>query len=290
MQWQTVLGNTGIITTHFSLIPSYRLSAREFVLIDSGAQAHPELLEEFDQLGFRVAAVVCTHLHPDHIANNRALINRYGTEIYASSDEIRDVGPRYALLRSDPLEEKWLCTEPDYPIIAIEDEPVLNVHGARFEILPTPGHVKGHFSIITPDGVCCMGDAILSEEQLRVSLLPFIEYDVDLAVESMAALGRTFYPLYIAAHKAVIPQKALPTLAEANIRKELELYGLLRELIRAPMEIDTAITTFMTAAGVGREIMIRRTSMRASAMTRFNALARAGEICLENGMVYPGKK
>lgn len=289
MRWQTVLGNTGIFLTHFAVIPAYRVSAEEVILIDSGAQAHPELPAELDRLGLRAAAVLCTHLHPDHIANNRDLIDRYGTEIYASTAEIRDVGPRFALLRSDPLEEKWLWTQPDYPITAIGAERALEICGARFELLPTPGHVEGHLSPVTPDGVCCMGDAILSEEQLRASLLPFMEYDVDLAVESMAALGRTAYPLYIAAHRAVISPEELPALAEANIRKELELYDLLRKLLRKPVELEEAITAFMTAAGVGREIMLRRTSMRASARTRFAALARSGEIRIENGMVYPNR-
>ena len=290
MRWSQVLGGTGVIETHFALIPTVRAAGDTVVLIDSGAAPHPELFDGLERLGLRVGAVLCTHLHPDHIANNRALIDRWGTEIYASAAEIRDVGPRYDFLRSDPLEQKWMPTEPDYTILPFpEVAGTVTVCGARFELLPTPGHVAGHLAIVTPDGVCCLGDALLSADQLRAARLPYIEDDVDQAMESMAALARTGYPAYIAAHRAVLSPDALPALADANIREELKLYGLLRGLLTTtgPMELEAAVTAFMKAAGVEREVMLRRGSMRLSARTRLSALARAGEFRIEDGYIAP---
>ena len=288
MRWREILGNTGVIETHFALIPTVRVAEDTVVLIDSGAQPHPELLEDLERLGLRAGAVLCTHLHPDHVANNRALRGRWGAEIYASPAEIREVRSRYDFLRSDPLEQKWMPTEPDYPILPFpEAAGTVTVCGARFELLPTPGHVAGHLAIVTPDGVCCLGDALLSADQLRASRLPYIEGDVDQAMESMAALARTNYPAYIAAHSAVLSPGELPTLADANIRKELELYGLLRGLLTEPMELEAAVTAFMKAAGVTREVMLRRSSMRLSARTRLFALARAGEFRIGDGRICP---
>ena len=54
------------------------------------------------------------------------------------------------------------------------------------------------------------------------------------------------------------------------------------------MPLEEAVTALMRAAGVEREIMLRRSSTRGSAKTRFQALARAGELRVRDGMVYPG--
>ena len=291
VEWKAISGGTGVLYTYFALIPTYRCGDGTVVLIDSGAMAHPELAEDLDRLGLRVRAVLCTHLHPDHIANNRLLIDRYGAEIWASAREVRDVVPRYASLRADPLEEKWLWTQPDYPIRAIAPGTAsLRLGDAVFELLPTPGHVEGHLSVVTPDGVCCLGDALISRSVLDSSSLPYMEYDVDLAVESMARLGDTDYPLYVAAHREVIRPESLRPLVDANIKKELGLYDLLRRVIDRPMPMEEAITAFMSAAGVGREIMLRRSSMRGSAATRFQALIRAGELEARDGMVSPASR
>ena len=289
MHWDRITEKTGVFTTRFALIPAYRVSERELVLIDSGAQAHPELLAELDSQGLRVAAVICTHLHPDHIANNRALRDRYGTEIFATPEELREVAPRYALLRADPLEEKWLWTEPDYPITPLAGSGVreLPVCAARFTILPTPGHVEGHIAVVTPDGICCLGDAMMSVRQLETAQLPYMEYDVDQAVETMSMLGRTHYAGYCVAHRGVIPPEELPALIRANIQKELALYDLLRRLLTAPMELEEAVTAFMRAAGVVREVALRRSTMRHSAQTRIAALVRSGELRLDHGRVFP---
>ena len=56
MRWERVLGNTGVIYTDYALIPTCRISDREVVLIDSGAQPHPELLEDLAREGLTVPA------------------------------------------------------------------------------------------------------------------------------------------------------------------------------------------------------------------------------------------
>ncbi len=288
MEWQPLRGSTGVFHTHFALIPACRCPDGRAVLIDSGSVAHPELAEALDREGLGVAAVICTHLHPDHIANNRLLIDRWGAEIWADAAEIRAVGPRFEMLRGDPLEKKWLWTEPDYPIRPIPPgTEALTLAGAEFRLLPTPGHVEGHLAVVTPDAVCCLGDAIISASVLAGSSLPYMEYDVDLAVESMAGIRDMDYPCYVAAHREVIAPEDLGPLVDANIRKELRLYDLLRRIITAPTPMEEAVTAFMRAAGVEREIMLSRSSMRGSAAIRFTALERAGELSIRDGIVYP---
>ena len=57
-----------------ALVTVWRDGQGGAVLIDSGAERSPSLLRELERRGLRVKAVLCTHMHPDHTANNRALV------------------------------------------------------------------------------------------------------------------------------------------------------------------------------------------------------------------------
>ena len=99
--------------------------------------------------------------------------------------------------------------------------------GARFAVLPLPGHSAGHVGFVTPDGVAYVGDCLISQSEIDNAKLPtsmFIARDL----ESKAALRATDYPAYIVAHKQIITDRAeLSALIDSNIafihRKEREL-------------------------------------------------------------------
>ena len=110
MKWNGLYKNTELIETEIALVPLYRLSAHEVVLIDSGPEEDPELIEELDRRNLRVRAVLCTHIHPDHIANNDALVARYGAEIFASEKEFETLKEIYGRLRkasTKPNSDIW---------------------------------------------------------------------------------------------------------------------------------------------------------------------------------------
>lgn len=115
LKW--LLGQTGYIETPAAMIPVYRISEDELVLFDSGREPSPELMELLELEKMRVRAVVCTHLHEDHIANNELLIERYGTQIYASAGDIGELTSRDSV---------------SYPIAAIDCSDVLRIGGAEF--------------------------------------------------------------------------------------------------------------------------------------------------------------
>ena len=172
MELKRLTGRTGCIETPVAIIPFYRLSECEIILFDSGRDPSPELLDLLEQEKLRVRAVLCTHLHEDHIANNDALIARYGTEIYATAEDIAELFSRDSV---------------SYSITAIEDPEVLRIGGAEICLLPLQGHTPGQTAYVTPDGVCCVGDAIMTRKPLERAKIPYME-DVD---ESMVSMERS---------------------------------------------------------------------------------------------------
>jgi len=266
-------GKTAYIETQWALIPVYYLSEREVVLIDSGVEPEEELLTLLERENLRVRAVLSTHLHPDHIANNKALAERHGAEIFAHYPEI----PYFHEHFGHP-----------YPITPIPDGDTFPVEGAPFRTLATPGHCAGHLVIVTPDGVVCTGDTILTDDELSRAKMPYMD-DVDRAILSMEDLCQTRYPWYIVAHRGVVPGAELEALVERNIQKELDLYALLRRCLTGPTEIETLVTDYLRAAGVRSDKMVEEWFVRHTARVRILALAGVGEFSVENGMVIPRK-
>lgn len=285
MEWKVLWGNTEGIWVTGALVPVYRLSGGDVVLIDTGARREPELISRLERRELRVRAILCTHLHPDHIANNRAIIDRYGAEVFAHYRELETLEETYDRLRVTSRLLGVALPEVDHPVTAIGDVPFVEVDGARFEVLHTPGHTDGHLAFVTPDGVCCLGDAVMSPDQLAQSRLPYLE-DIDLGIATMERLRQTRYPLYVEAHLGITPPEGLDELVELNVQKELELYDALRAVITGPMELEEVVTAFMQSLGLGRKA-VGSPLMRHTAEMRVHALVNAGEYIKEGSVICP---
>jgi len=269
MEWNTIWGKSGCIDMGFVQIPTYQLSERDVILFDSGIDFKEELPALMEQRGLRVRAVFCTHMHWDHTAGNEGLVNRFGAEIFAHEDAIADI--------------KFSKT-PTYPIRALREEGSVTVDGVEIEILPTPGHCVGHLAFVTPDGVCCLGDAMMSGQMLRESKMPYLE-DVDLSIVTMEQIRRTRYPFYATSHKGVTPLEDMPALVDENIKKELDLYDMLRQQITGPKPVEEVLAGLAEAAGIRRN---RGTDyIRGLGQARLDVLVKAGEYYLEHDMVIP---
>lgn len=271
MELKSLCGRTGYIETPGAMIPVYRLPGDELLLFDSGREPSPELMALLEREQLRVKAVMCTHLHEDHIANNDLLVARYGARIYASAPDISELQSRDSV---------------SYPVSAIDGADALDLEGASIRLLPLPGHTEGQLAYVTPDGVCCVGDAIMTRKPLERAKIPYMD-DVDGSMVSMEALRQTDYPFYIIAHKGVVRKEELSALIDRNIQKELDLYELLRRQITEPAPMEQVITDFIRGAGVLSQKMVEQDYVRHTAKVRVLALIHAGEFSLEDGVVLP---
>ena len=271
MKLVRLIGNTGYIETETAALPVYWLSENRIILVDSGTEPDEALFELLDAHGLKVRAVACTHLHMDHTANNRGLVERHGAEVFAHPQEI---------LRLQAREHV------PYPISAIPEGTELEIDGVRFRLLHTPGHTAGHLIYITPDRVCCTGDAIMTQDMLDRAKIPYMD-DVDRSIISMEDIRELNCPYYIAAHRGVAAREEIAALVECNIQKELDLYDLLRSRITGPVDLEELTDDFIQATGVRSLKAFLRDYIRHTVQVRIFALVYAGEFDRIGDMIVP---
>jgi hydroxyacylglutathione hydrolase len=211
MELRHVYGNTYAAVGATALMPVYKLTDTDIVLMDTGYARldRSALVNLIEDNGFRLRGILCSHAHFDHTGNVRFLQQRYGCQaaaqiieagISVNPDAYRAnyVALTYGKSREYLLEE---CFPAD--VIIPADAEHLDFCGARFGILQLPGHSAGHIGVVTPDGAAYLGDCLIDEEQIAAAKLPtsmFIARDLE-SKESLRNLRR---PAYIIAHKQVL--------------------------------------------------------------------------------------
>ena len=211
MELRHVYGRTYAAVGATALMPVYKLTERDIVLMDTGYARldRSALVNLIEGNGFRLRGIICSHAHFDHTGNVRYLQQRYGCQaaaqiieagISVNPDAYRAnyVALTYGKSREYLLEE---CFPAD--VIIPADAEHLDFCGARFGILQLPGHSAGHIGVVTPDGAAYLGDCLIDEEQIAAAKLPtsmFIARDL----ESKECLRNLRRPAYIIAHKQVL--------------------------------------------------------------------------------------
>ena len=211
MELRHVLGRTWVAEASTALLPIYRVTDADMILIDTGYAKldRAGLTALIEDNGFHLRGIICSHAHFDHSGNVRYLQQRCGAKAAAHIIEAGiSVNPdayraNYVALTYGKSREIFLeeCFVAD-TIIGPEDD-FLDFCGVRFGILQLPGHSAGHIGVVTPDNVAYVGDCLIDQQQIDSAKLPtsmFIARDL----QSKEFLRRTKYDAYILAHKSVV--------------------------------------------------------------------------------------
>ena len=222
MELRHVLGRTWVAEASTALLPIYRVTDTDIILIDTGYAKldRAGLTALIEDRGFHLRGIICSHAHFDHSGNVRYLQQRCGAKAAAHIIEASiSVNPdayraNYVALTYGKSREFFLeeCFVAD-TIIGPEDD-FLDFCGVRFGILQLPGHSAGHIGVVTPDNVAYVGDCLIDQQQIDSAKLPtsmFIARDL----QSKEFLRRTQYDAYILAHKSVVTDIA--PLVDSNI-------------------------------------------------------------------------
>lgn len=222
MELRHVLGRTWVAEASTALLPIYRVTDTDIILIDTGYAKldRTGLTALIEDRGFHLRGIICSHAHFDHSGNVRYLQQRYGAKAAAHIIEAGiSVNPdayraNYVALTYGKSREFFLeeCFVAD-TIIGPEDD-FLDFCGVRFGILQLPGHSAGHIGVVTPDNVAYVGDCLIDQQQIDSAKLPtsmFIARDL----QSKEFLRWTQYDAYILAHKSVVTDIA--PLVDSNI-------------------------------------------------------------------------
>jgi len=235
-----VKGNTYYLDGR-QLMPVYLVDDKNCIIMDPGRK--PERVGIDAMLareGLNLAGVMVSHAHYDHVENASYLKNKYQCLVAMPRQDAeicRDrVGLRNhlytfspGLLRSEERLRDLIC--PTDRMI-MPEETKLSFAGAEFDILHTPGHSPSHICIITPDDVCFAGDCLLSEENLRLTKMPFA-FDLEEDMRSKRKLMETSHEVYLFAHQGV-QRGSVKDLGERHLRQIDEVLALFLRHVPGP--------------------------------------------------------
>lgn len=207
MKLTQVKGNTWVLEG-WELIPLYITGPGRCVLLDSGLEQERQDIEEtLLAAGLTPAGILGSHIHTDHSANHRYFQQKYHIPVVLPVGEaglcatLLDLKAYLFMLSPGTARAEvadMVCPADRY--IGPEDGPV-EVCTAEFRIVHTPGHSPDHISVITPDNVCYVGDAVLTGDELRAKL-PYA-FDHAVSARSREKLRGVRCDRYIAAHRGV---------------------------------------------------------------------------------------
>lgn len=205
-----VAGNTYVLDLPVLHLPYYKKSETEIILLDTGLKREHEasLLDFLEKEHLTVSGILCTHAHIDHVGNAAVLKEKYGcpiampkveAEIVSSLLNLKIFYGNYPMTRiKDHF--RHMVVETDRSIK--EEETELLFQGVPFSITHTPGHSAGHITITTPDDVTYIGDALISEEVMKSSKLPYAHI-LSKDLMSKMKLYHLRSSWYILAHKGI---------------------------------------------------------------------------------------
>ena len=293
MELIQIKGNTWYLDG-LEMIPLYRMDEHRCILLDSGwAWEREELREAFEREGLIPVGVIGSHAHLDHMGNHKWLQETYGTCICMSSGEaaiaaspvmckslyntlslnaIMDVVGGELLFRTDR-------------VLGAEDG-AMDFLGVPFRVHHTPGHSADHVCIGTPDGVCYLGDLLLSEKVILTAKMPYHQVQ-SMARESMMKMRDvTGYSDYILAHKAVI--RDLPAAVELNLSRMDWVAERFMEVMETPATWDRIMEEVMRRNRLKPSNVIKMASYENAVRSYLDALRDAGKITVyyEGGTRY----
>lgn len=192
------------------LMPFYKIDDRDIIMLDTGWGKFDRAgIDQFlTETGYQVKSIITSHTHVDHNGNNKYLFDKFGCEIAMpffdaglASDLMALKTLYYMMPPTFLMEDVGDVLGPCHKYIMGSDDRV-TVCGVEFGVVHTPGHCPTHISIITPDNVFYLADAVMSGKDLERSRLPFY-HCVEKSLETQEMLKGIKCSKYIIAHTGI---------------------------------------------------------------------------------------
>lgn len=243
MEIRQIKGNTWVMED-WQLIPFYKTDEHHCILLDTGWAYQQVAIEKtLLENGIQPVGILGSHIHTDHSGNHQYFQQKYHIPVALSYGEAALCYNHLALKAYFSMFDMKTIQEHNWfrDMVVRADEVIgfadtsIDLCGAHFDILHTPGHSPDHIAIGTPDGVLYLGDACLSKGDIESAKLPYF-FSIDATLQTMETLKKAEYDVYVMAHRDVDTdlKKHLDANQEVLTRKLKEI----RSLIVHPMTID----------------------------------------------------
>ncbi len=210
MEIRKVKGNTFCIDTGMTYIPFYKINNEDIIMMDSGwaGGEREEIDELLEKNNFKVAGIICSHAHIDHIGNVAYFKKKYNCIIAMSAYEAlicsstTNLKVYYSSQTLSYVTEHFGHMVCKTDIMIWDNQDSINVCGIEFKILHTPGHSPAHICITTPDDVGYVGDALISYKVMKGAKMPYA-FILKEDLRSKEKLYNLKCSKYVVAHKGM---------------------------------------------------------------------------------------
>ena len=139
---------------------------REAIIVDPGDEIK-KITDVLDQHQLKVTAIIITHAHIDHVAGAQKLRALTGAPVYMNESDRE-------LLDNLDVQAGWLGVDPPpRPEVdqATTDGAKVQLGGAEFQIMHTPGHTQGSLCLWIPgENKLVAGDTLFRDSIGRTDL------------------------------------------------------------------------------------------------------------------------
>ncbi len=230
--------NVGVITLEKSRV----------ALVDSGIDSNyaRKIYELLSDYRYKIAYILNTHSHADHVGGNNFFQKETGCKVLASPLEAPII--KYPIIQAamifsgaptDDLMNRFLVAEPSEPDIFTENQ--LNLDDLTIDVLDLPGHSINQKGFMV-DGTAFVGDALFSDQFLKRHLFPF-NYDPIVHLKTLDSLKTLSAKCFVGGH---LPHtNNISALAINNTIHVNNAISYMTRLLKVPQSQERVVKSFL---------------------------------------------
>ncbi len=249
-------------------------------LIDSGIDEKyaTRLFELLSDYRFKIAYILNTHAHADHVGGNSFFSEKCGCQILASTLEAPTI--RQPLIQSavlfagapiNDLMNRFIMANPSPAEVLSGNE--LTLDDLTIRILDLPGHSVNQKGFMV-DGVAFVADTLFPETFFKKQRLPFI-YDPHAHKQTLEKLRSLEAKLFVGGH--FVATGNIATMISSNLNHVENAMNFMRELLKVPQSQEHIVKAFLDHFGM-KKISWEYYLYRATVNGYLSSLYRRGEI------------